>query len=74
MLMAGLVAAGLALLLGGRLIARMVVGGDGDPMGLTRILWALGALLLIAALVVRPHSDETAAFPPPPDVMEERRR
>lgn len=73
-LMVGLVGLGLGLLIGGRLIARAVVGRDGDPMGLTRILWVLGALLLIAALIVRPHSDETAAFPPPPDVMEERER
>ena len=74
MLMVGLVVLGVVLLVGGRWIARAVVGRDGDPVGLTRILWVLGALLLVAALIVRPHSDETAAFPPPPDVMEERAR
>ena len=66
-LMVGLVALGVALLFGGRFLARAIVGKDGDPEGTTRVCQVIGALLLIAALFLRPYSDETAAFPPPPD-------
>jgi hypothetical protein len=43
------------------------VGREGDRVGLTRIIQVVAVVLLIAALFLRPHSDETAAFPPPPD-------
>ena len=62
-----LVAAGIALFIGAPLIARLVVGGEGDRVGLTRIIQVVAVVLLIGALFLRPHSDETAAFPPPPD-------
>lgn len=58
---------GALLLLGGSTVARLVVGRDGDPVGLTRIFQVAGILLLLIALLLRPHSDETSAFPPPPD-------
>jgi hypothetical protein len=66
-LMIVLVVAGLALLVGAPFIARLVVGGRGDRVGLTRIIQVVAVVLLVAALFLRPHSDETAAFPPPPD-------
>jgi hypothetical protein len=66
-----LVAVGaIALLLAAPLIARAIVGPDGDPAGLTRIIQGVAVVLLVVALVFRPHSDETAAFPPPPDAVE----
>ena len=66
-LMIVLVVLGIALLVGAPVIARLVVGREGDPVGATRILQVVGAVLLVGALFLRPHSDETAAFPPPPD-------
>ena len=66
-LMIVLVVAGIALLVGAPVIARLAVGGGGDRVGLTRIIQVVAVVLLIAALFLRPHSDETAAFPPPPD-------
>ena len=65
--MIALVAAGLALLVGAPFIARLVVGGRADRVGLTRIIQVVAVVLLVAALFFRPHSDETASFPPPPD-------
>lgn len=62
-----LVAAGIALFIGAPLVARLVVGREGDPVGTTRIIQVVAVILLIGALFLRPHSDETAAFPPPPD-------
>ena len=70
-LMIVLVAAGIALLVGAPVIARLVVGRDGDRVGLTRIIQVVAVVLLVAALFLRPHSDETAAFPPPPDLPPE---
>ena len=61
---------GLLLLLGAPLVARLVVGAEGDPVGLKRILWVIAAALLLLALLARPHSDQTAAFPPSPDQRE----
>jgi uncharacterized membrane protein YtjA (UPF0391 family) len=66
-LMIGMIAAGLLLFLAAPLIARAVVGSAGDPVGITRILQVIGVLLMVVALVFRPHSPDTAAFPPPPD-------
>jgi hypothetical protein len=62
-----LAAVGVALLLAAPLLARLFVGREGDATGATRILQVLAALLLVVALLFRPHQDETAAFPPPPD-------
>ena len=62
-----LAAVGIALLLAGPLLARLLVGRDGDPTGATRIFQLAGVVLLVAALLFRPHQSETAAFPPPPD-------
>ncbi|HEX6069109.1 MAG TPA: hypothetical protein VFZ18_04780 [Longimicrobiaceae bacterium] len=66
-LMIGLGILGIALLLAAPLLARAVIGREGDPTGLTRIIQGLAVVLLIIALVFRPHRSETAAFPPPPD-------
>ena len=57
---------GAALLLAGPFVARLVVR-RGDPMGLGWVLQAVGILLLVAALLVRPHNPDNAAFPPPPE-------
>lgn len=66
-IMIGLGVLGIALLLVAPLIARAMVGRDGDPTGTTRVLQGIAVVLLLAALLFRPHQDETAAFPPPPD-------
>lgn len=58
---------GIALFLAARLIARIVVGGNGDPTGLTRVIQGVAVILVVVALVFRPYQEETAAFPPPPD-------
>ncbi len=71
-LMLGLGALGIVLLLAAPLMARLVVGRGGDPGGATRIFQVLAVILLVVALLVRPHQDETAAFPPPPDAVGER--
>lgn len=65
-----LAVAGIALLIAAPALARLLVGGHGDPIGLTRIIQVIAVALLLVALLVRPHSDETAAFPPPPDQRE----
>lgn len=62
----GLAALGLGLLLGAPLLARLALGRR-DPVALTRILQAVAIVLLLGALLVRPHNPETAAFPPSPD-------
>jgi uncharacterized membrane protein YdcZ (DUF606 family) len=72
-LMLLLVLAGLALLLGGPLLARLYTRGE-DATGLARILQGVGILLLIAALLVRPHNPENSAFPPPPEEFIEKDR
>lgn len=65
-LMAALTLAGLALLLGGPALARLLTRRR-DAVGLARVLQALGIALLVAALLARPRNPETAAFPAPPD-------
>lgn len=63
---------GIALLLSAPLLGRVIVGGRGDPLGLTRVLQGLAVILLLAALLFRPYQTETAAFPPPPDAVVDR--
>ena len=67
-LMLILIAAGIALFLAAPVIGRLVAGG-GDPVAVTRIVQVLAVLLMLVALVFRPHRDDTAAFPPPPDLV-----
>lgn len=62
--------AGLLLLVAAPLLARFVVGVNGDPVGLRLILWAVAVVLLVLALLVRPHDDRTAVFPPSPDQVD----
>lgn len=64
---------GLLLLFTAPLIARVVVGGQGDPIGLKRILWVVAAVLLFLAVLLRPHDTQTAAFPPSPDQLDSLR-
>lgn len=66
-LMIGLGGLGVLLLLTAPFLARLIVGRDGDSAGYTRIFQVLAVVLLVAALLFRPHQNETAAFPPPPD-------
>jgi hypothetical protein len=61
---------GIILLFTAPLLARLAVGANGDPVGLKRIIWVVAAVLLLIAIVIRPHSDETAAFPPSPDQVD----
>jgi hypothetical protein len=61
---------GILLLFAAPVLARLVVGGAGDPVGLKRIFWVVAAILILGAVIVRPHSDETAAFPPAPDQVD----
>lgn len=72
MLMIVMAIGGIALLLAAPVLAKLVVGRDGDPIGITRILQVAGVVLLLMALLFRPHQDETAAFPPPPDAPADR--
>lgn len=71
-LMLVLAGAGIVLLLAAPLLGRLIAGKRGDPGGATRILQAVAVVLLVAALIFRPHQDETAAFPPPPDAARDR--
>src|SRR5690606_16690836 len=57
----GLAVVGLALLFGAPLLARLVLR-RADTVALTRILQAVAVVLLLGALLVRPHNPETAAF------------
>lgn len=68
-LMLILIAAGLALFLAAPVLGRLIVGRQGDPVGVTRIVQVVAVVLMVSALVFRPHRDDTAAFPPPPDLM-----
>lgn len=70
--MIGLAALGVILLVVAPFLARLIVGREGDPIGITRILQGVGVILLLGALLFRPHQEETAAFPPPPDMTGER--
>ena len=74
LLMATLTVLGLALFLSARLIARIVVGREGDSTPLTRMLQAVAIALLIAALLARPHNPDTSAIPPHPDEVPARSR
>lgn len=56
---------GVILILGAPAIARVAGPRFGDPVPITRILQVVGIIFLLAAILLRPHSDETAAFPPP---------
>ena len=64
-------ALGAALLIGARVVARCcgrwVIRGMRDSGGLARLIGAVGAALLLIALLLRPYNPRTAAFPPPPD-------
>jgi hypothetical protein len=62
-----LLAAGVSLLIGAPMIARIVAGRGSDPVGLTRVLQLVAVALLIAAIFARPYNPDTAAIPPPPD-------
>jgi hypothetical protein len=64
-LMIALGTLGLLLLFGGPLLARWVLRGSRDPVGMGRLLQLVGILLLVAAVMLRPHNPATAAFPPP---------
>ena len=66
--MLGLVAAGILLFLAAPMIARAIVGREADPVGATRIIQVVAVILMISALLIRPYSDETSAFPPAPDL------
>lgn len=65
-LMVLLAGAGIFLVFGAPLVARVFLRGR-DPVGLTRVLQLVGIALLVVALLVRPHNNETAVFKPPPD-------
>ncbi len=72
-----LAAVGLALLIGGPLLARMVVGrrpGGGDPVGLARVLQVLAVVLLAASLLLRSGGKGPSAFGPPPGEQGETAR
>lgn len=67
MLMLLLVVIGLGLLVGSPWLAPRVLRGEGDRTGLVRVLQAVGIVLLLLALLVRPHTPGVSAFPTPPD-------
>lgn len=69
----GLGVLGLVLLFTAPLLARLIMR-RGEAVALTRGLQLLAAVLLLLALLVRPHNPETAAFPPSPDEMENEER
>ena len=56
---------GLLLFCGGPLLARWMLKDSPDPVGLGRLLQLLGVLMIVIAVVSRPHNPATAAFPPP---------
>lgn len=68
--MIALAVVGFFLLFTAPLLARLVKGRAGDPVGLTRVIQLVAVVLLLVALLVRPHSEETAVFKPPPDVAD----
>ena len=72
MLMISLGVGGVALLLAAPFLAKLIVGREADPTGLTRVIQGVAVILLVVALVFRPHQEETAAFPPPPDAPASR--
>jgi hypothetical protein len=61
---------GLLLFCGGPVLARWIVKDARDPMGTARVLQLVGILLLVIAVVLRPHNPATAAFPPPQGVAD----
>ena len=65
---------GIVLLFAAPVLARLAVGSAGDPVGLKRIFWVVAAILILGAVIVRPHDDETAAFPPGPDQVDSTAR
>ena len=71
--MLALVGLGIVLFLAAPLIGRLIVGREGDPVGITRVVQVIAVVLMVGALLIRPHSDETAAFPPPPDMVDSAR-
>lgn len=60
-------ALGLLLFFGGPWIAQWIRRETPDPLGIGRVLQLAGMLLLVAAVLFRPHDPATVAFPPPPD-------
>ena len=68
--MLGMIGAGIVLFFAAPMIGRAVVRG-GDPTGLARIIQVVAVVLMVVALLFRPHSTETAAFPPSPDMVDQ---
>lgn len=63
----GIAAAGIALFIGAPVLARLFLGRDTDRVALTRVLQAIGVILLVAALVLAPYNPDNTAVPPPPE-------
>jgi len=72
MLMLLLAVLGLALLLGSPWVVPRVTPGEGDRTGMVRLLQAAGIVLLLLALLARPHTPGVSAFPTPPDAEASR--
>lgn len=64
MLMIGLILLGLVLLFAAPWLARLMTRGR-DPVALTRVLQAVGIIVLVVALLISPRSPQSTAFPPP---------
>lgn len=64
---------GLVFILLAPVFARVVMRGR-DPVALTRMIQAVGAVLVIVSLLFRPYNPDTTAVPPPPDVPDARGR
>ena len=70
-LMIALGTIGIVLILGAPALVRLTNQRFGDAVPLTRMIQVVGIVFLLLAILLRPHSDETAAFPPP-EVRESR--